>query len=392
MKKILLVTARNIDRNGGENALITGRHTAIYQKYGVATDVVFYHKDTDGSVPLAQGMRFLDCKAVGIFDKISDLVASGDYGTLVLSGRYTQRIVSFLKKIKKKYGITMIVDIHSTIREIYENAIHDLYHYLGSRYLYIYNLIALKRLLQFVDYAFVVSEESKEETTKYAGHDRVKYIKIRCGCKGSIDANENRSKRKEMRKQLGLQEDEIGFIYVGSSDPWQKYQETVDLFADIQSMGVKGKYAFYRKYTDPEKKELVGRLGEENVITRWVSSEQLADELTAFDVGVILRDDMATNRVAFPNKFSDYVHGGLCIVVSDVLKEPYRIAQEQQLPIYSDSEIRKIEVLKRIKQERDDHLDEYIEHCERVIKEDLLYMSQVEKECAAWITQAFGGV
>ena len=58
-----------------------------------------------------------------------------------------------------------------------------------------------------------------------------------------------------------------------------------------------------------------------------VSHNQIFEYLSACDVGMLIRDDNFTNRVAFPNKFSDYINAGLSIVISPSLREPTRLLE-----------------------------------------------------------------
>ena len=130
------------------------------------------------------------------------------------------------------------------------------------------------------------------------------------------------------------------------------------------------------KLDEDEKEGLEKRLGAGNVIVRWVNPEQMKKELTAFDCGVILRDDKWTNRVAFPNKFSDYIAGGLNIVLSSALVEPYKLAQKYSLQLFDQNNIE--ESIKELYEIRKQTLEQYIGTCAEMINKELLYDMQVK--------------
>ena len=100
-------------------------------------------------------------------------------------------------------------------------------------------------------------------------------------------------------------------------------------------------------------------------------------ELTAYDVGVMLRDYKWTNRVAFPNKFSDYIASGLNLVLSKAVVDPYKIAREYNIRLFDPTDIRN-EILK-IQEIRQKKIFDYIKTCQKLVDEELLYSKQVKK-------------
>ena len=100
--KLLMITSRNIDQKGGENALIVGRHSLLYREFGVETDIIFYHKDSELTDSLGDGMRFIPSKANGIFDTVSHLICTDAYQGIVISGFYNLKFNKHLWELKKK--------------------------------------------------------------------------------------------------------------------------------------------------------------------------------------------------------------------------------------------------------------------------------------------------
>lgn len=374
--KLLLVTCRKIDQKGGENALIMGRHIALFKQYGIKTDILFFHKDSDNESEPYQGIRFLKGKKDTIYDRMQELLENGDYNGVVCSGFYSKTFNDFIVEQKKKRSIVYITDIHATIREIYEYCIPDLYHILGTRYLYIKKRYNFIDTIKKADFAFVVSDEEIAEVNRYCPNNKIQFVKIRCGCYSPMNEEQYFIDRRTQRAILGFEEETLALVYSGSKDRWQKYEDTVSLFEKIQKIYENCKFAFYMKLDEDEKEGLEKRLGAGNVIVRWVNPEQMKKELTAFDCGVILRDDKWTNRVAFPNKFSDYIAGGLNIVLSSALVEPYKLAQKYSLQLFDQNNIE--ESIKELYEIRKQTLEQYIGTCAEMINKELLYDMQVK--------------
>ena len=376
--KLLFVTCRKIDQKGGENALIIGRHLALYNQFGIETDIIFFHKDSDNENCLYPGIRFLKEKKDTIYQRITELLASNEYSGVVCSGFYSKKFNDFVLEQKKRYNLIYISDIHATIKEIYEYCIPDLYHIIGTRYLYAQKRYNFIDTIKKSDYAFVVSDEEIAEINRYCPKNKIKFIRIRCGCYSQMDMEQYFADRRKQRKAFGFDEDTLAFVYSGSRDRWQKYEETVSLFEKIQKTGQKCKFALYMELANDEKNKLEKKLGGGNVIVRWVNPEQMKKELTAFDCGVILRDNKWTNRVAFPNKFSDYIAGGLNMVLSTALIDPYKLAQEYSLQLFDPDNID--ESIEALRATRKHNLVNYIEICKNMIEKELLYDTQVKNE------------
>ena len=147
------------------------------------------------------------------------------------------------------------------IREVYEYCIPDLYHILGTRYLYVKKRYNFINTIKRTDYAFVVSDEEIAEVNHYCPNNGIKFIKIRCGCYSQMDIPKYYDNRSKIRKTFAFDADTLAFVYSGSNDRWQKYKDTISLFEEIQKTGDKCKFAFYMQLGDAEKRELEKRFG-----------------------------------------------------------------------------------------------------------------------------------
>lgn len=381
--KLLLVTCRKIDQRGGENALIMGRQEALHKIYGVDTDIIFIHKDNENESSPYPGIRFLKSRKDNVYDIIRKRIETEEYQGIISSGFYDKKFNDFVKQLKEKYTLIYITDIHATIREIYEYCIPDLYHILGTRYLYLIKKMNFKDTIKTADFAFVVSDEEIKEVNSFCPNNRLNFVKVYCGAYGDFDKTNYFSTRRTMREKFGFTKSTLAFVYSGSTDRWQKFDETLELFNKIHTVYKDSKFAFYMNLDDESKKKVNSILGRDNVIVRWVDPDEMKNELTAFDCGALLRDDKWTNRVAFPNKFSDYVSGGLNLILSKSLREPYKLAKEYNLDLLDFNDLKRS--IQKIRNVRTNHLDEYIDKCEKLVHKELNYDIQVGERAKSLI-------
>jgi len=131
--------------------------------------------------------------------------------------------------------------------------------------------------------------------------------------------------RQSKREHLNIEDVQRLYIYSGSMAPYQKFKETVDLFAKIRA-------------TDPEAVLLVLTQDQENarviidrqegVILLSARNDEMNEYLNAADAAFMLRDPLPTNIVAFPTKFAEYGLTGLPIIMTNAVVDAYKIAQQ----------------------------------------------------------------
>lgn len=110
------------------------------------------------------------------------------------------------------------------------------------------------------------------------------------------------------------------FTYVGSLDLWQCFNETADVYAEIEK---RNPDAFFKVLTfNVEKaKEIIAEKSIKNFSVACVPKEQVKKELEEVTYGFILRHDIEVNRVATPTKISSYLSAGVLPIYSSCLKD-----------------------------------------------------------------------
>lgn len=108
------------------------------------------------------------------------------------------------------------------------------------------------------------------------------------------------------------------FSYVGSLDLWQCFEETADVYAEIER---RIPDAFFKVLTfniDKADQILRGK-GIRNYSVVCVPKDQVRDELSDVTYGFILRHNIEVNRVATPTKISSYLSAGVLPIYSPCL-------------------------------------------------------------------------
>lgn len=115
------------------------------------------------------------------------------------------------------------------------------------------------------------------------------------------------------------------FTYVGSLDLWQCFDETVELYAEIERLNPD---SFLKVLTfNTEKAEQILKNKKiKNYSVSCVPKEQVKSELEEAVFGFILRHDIDVNRVATPTKISSYLSAGVLPIYSSCLEDFHALA------------------------------------------------------------------
>lgn len=110
------------------------------------------------------------------------------------------------------------------------------------------------------------------------------------------------------------------FTYAGSLDLWQCFNETADVYAEIEKHNPD---AFFKVLTfNVEKaKQILAEKNIKNYSVACVPKEQVKKELEEATYGFILRHDIDVNRVATPTKISSYLSAGVLPIYSSCLTD-----------------------------------------------------------------------
>lgn len=133
--------------------------------------------------------------------------------------------------------------------------------------------------------------------------------------------------RKEYRNKLDLG-DAPALIYCGGTSYWQKLNDTVELYSVLRKK-LKGLVMIFLTYDTEMVQQVVGG-GIEPKYLRILSAahHEVPGYLCAADIGVLLRDDIPTNRVSAPTKFGEYLCCGLPVIISPKIGDTENVIRQ----------------------------------------------------------------
>lgn len=343
MKKLLFITSRNIVNTSGELRLIKNRTKVLYEKYGISTEFIVIcdkkklsvkgesigYNSTVHSIGYSKSNPFSYMfSTMRVRKLITKLMLENSYDAIVVSGPIA---VIWSKLIyRNNDNRLMVLDIHGALEEFIEfkakNKLVNLFRYIVFKF---FKYLERKNTKYF-DAVFVVSKALEQYlVTEYKLEKHRSYI-IPC----SVDTNANNflkncENRAKYRESYGINDDELLFIYSGGISPWQCIEESVELFHEIQ-----------KRLRNKKCKMLILSFGiekirhlqvNESIIMDSIPSYMVKDVLCAGDFAFLLRENYITNRVAFPNKFLEYVNSGMKIIATPYVSDVASMIEEYDL-------------------------------------------------------------
>ncbi|MDM0536833.1 hypothetical protein QTG87_09845 [Clostridium perfringens] len=392
LKEILLITTRNILENTGEYKLIRRRAEELRIK-GFITKVFCIQKKSrvnniksdlyknecfdvinltgyKNSNLIIEIIKFRSCLKKYLYENNPKyiLVSGIDF-----------MFFDIVKKYKKDKGCKIIYDIHGCPEEILEYNFKSINKYILNLFFKFFKL-SLKIGIKSSDVILLVSKEMKRYIENEFSIYSKKVIIIPCGEEGEVSGLKERMElRKLWREKLKLNNEDIVLVYSGGISQWQMIDETLIKMREIIKQSKKIKVCIFSGQIDIIKDKVKKDKYIDQYIFKKLDNIDVTKALCACDIGFILRENNMTNRVAFPNKFSDYIEGGLQIVLSGV-NDQIDLINRYSLGVakldINDIEVN--DVLKLI-ENRESYLYEYYKKIDFFIKSELKYEKNINK-------------
>lgn len=173
---------------------------------------------------------------------------------------------------------------------------------------------AEKEVVVESDFRIAVSNALVNYWRKEFNYDSGKHVIIPCTLSETKVIFPSAKEITDTRKVLGLAEEDIVFVYAGSSAGWQSFELVDGFFYDIFKTNPKYKLLFL---TDGDIGNLkISREYKGRVFKKWVNPQEVFKILCACDYGVLFRENSVTNMVASPTKFAEYLQAGLPVLIS----------------------------------------------------------------------------
>ncbi len=176
----------------------------------------------------------------------------------------------------------------------------------------IYNWIE-KHIVNFSDILVFVSKKFENYfLQKYPG-TKSKIRLVIPTCNFSIFQIDPTPKVESIKKKYNINENDLVFIYSGSTEIWQKIELTLETISNL--FAKKDNIKFFILTLKPEEMiNLVEKyklpLGNKIFILK-LGHEELPPFYQISHFGFVLRDDTIVNRVAFPTKLLEYLYFGI---------------------------------------------------------------------------------
>ena len=365
-----------MSKQNGDVTLILRRAEALYNLYGVLTDCVVLNRRLAGREigHASKGIAFYQADRK---DELAPRLKSGDYGTVIFYGEVAQLAIPYVRRLTLG-RVKILIDVQGVVEEQIEYSEKSK---LPANYVkFLVKRLIFRRAARLADGMLVVSDEMREYCLSYLGRkkkDEIRFFKIRCGAGALIPESHRLAWRREVRRGWGISDTTVVMVFSGSRAPWQKTDDIIEFFRRCDRIGHDVFFAFFCSADGDFPEKLAASFPRKNFTLEYLPFEKLAAHLCACDIGFLVRDRNTTNRVAFPNKFSDYISAGLLVAMDNTLPEPARVLAESGLTPVSVRDTPE-EILTTAGKRRE-NLSEYYRQCDQLCWEELLYERQIEK-------------
>jgi hypothetical protein len=116
------------------------------------------------------------------------------------------------------------------------------------------------------------------------------------------------------------------FTYVGSLDVWQCFDETIELYKEIESKLCDTKLRVYTFDVESARRRIIEKEIKNYSVER-VPKNEVANRMNEVSYGFVIRKDNIINRVATPTKLSTYLASGVIPIFSDCLQDFYNLSK-----------------------------------------------------------------
>lgn len=125
------------------------------------------------------------------------------------------------------------------------------------------------------------------------------------------------------KKYRNSESDKIKIVYSGGFSKWQHIDKVFKIFTDLANDNVN---IFFTILTFENNFVFARELGKTYGISKlleikYVPEEKLSEELTKYNIGIIIRDNDIVNLTASPFKLIDYISSGLALIITDSIFE-----------------------------------------------------------------------
>ncbi len=175
-----------------------------------------------------------------------------------------------------------------------------------------------KRAVIDSDFRIAVSEKLVEYWNEVYSYSEKAHVVIPCTLNSNFKVKPITTEDiEESRAKFGFQENDIVLAYSGSTAGWQSFSILYPYLSHYLNLG-----SYYKVIFLAPEEENITKLEQEfpgQVIRKWVSHSEVPSVLMACDIGILIREQSITNKVASPTKFAEYLSAGLPVIITENL-------------------------------------------------------------------------
>lgn len=317
MKKMLVVTSRNIASKGGELSLIKNRATALEINWDIQTDAIalcntnlnvpegaeafgparYIRKSFSNPIELLNGYK-------AVIDEAIRSINSKHYDAVLLSGVGLLRYVDKVRKHTKSNTL-ICADVHGYYGDGLLIAREEplplkIFHTLAAKE----EEWEQKTFLKRFDRIFTVTEAYRSFLCQTASCKEEQFYVVPCanGITPSLSEDDRNRSRSTYRAKYRVDDNEILLMYSGGASTWQCLPETVELYDAL-----KRKLGVRLVILSGDTSGVIEKIGDrDDIVIDSYSPDELPHVFCAADYCMMLRADVPTNHFAYPNKFLEY--------------------------------------------------------------------------------------
>lgn len=155
---------------------------------------------------------------------------------------------------------------------------------------------------------------------------------------------------------------ELSFVYAGTLFSWQCFEETVEIFKEIEVLNSKAKFYIYTKEKETAS-IILKKYGVNNYELLFVSLEELDRELSQYEYGFLIRENHSINNVSTPTKMNSYLSVGLIPIYTDVILDFEQNLDLKEYSLKFDFSTSKKEIAIQVLQQKKINYPEYLAIC-----------------------------
>jgi hypothetical protein len=162
----------------------------------------------------------------------------------------------------------------------------------------------------------------------------------------------------------------LTFAYVGGLDKWQCFEDIAKLYKEVEKLDDEALFYVFTPEVE-EAMKILDILEVKNYLVKYVSSDDLENELRSIKFGFLIREESPVNFVATPTKMGNYIASGLIPIFSDTIGDFKEVFKSLKFNVISEN----ISPKDIIKEEmiRKNTAKKIIEFHKRNIEVDLIY-------------------